>query len=163
MQPNEHLVAVVQRPNGQRLAVIDRPSGGFIRGLHYIGEGPGEETPPAADILNPEAVRSFIELVYDRYAAEFSEDFGKTILAVFTDEPSMLGKGGRGIPGTTGILAEVNRILGYDFTPYLADLWYNDRPDSAQRKAEYLRAWGSVWRTHTTVPSANGVANTASL
>ena len=137
-----NLVAVVKRANGQRLAVVDRPSGGVIRGLHYIGEGPGEERPPAADILNPEAVASFMNLVYDRYAEELGAHFGKTILAVFTDEPSMKGRGGRGLPGTTGILAEVNRILGYDFTPYLADLWYEDRPDSLRRRGDYHRAVG---------------------
>ena len=135
-----NLVAVVERPGGKRLAVADRPSGGRIRGLHYVGEGPGEELPPAGDILNPDAVRSFIRLVYDRYAAELGGHFGKTILGVFTDEPSPQGRGGVGLPGTTGILREVNRIVGYDFTPYLADLWYNDRPDSARRRADYRRA-----------------------
>ncbi len=142
LKAGEHLVTVVDRPNGNRMAVVDRPSGGVVRGLHYVGEGPREETPPAADILNPDAVDSFIHLVYDRYADEFGEHFGKTVLAIFTDEPSMLGRGGHGLPGTCDILPEVNRILGYDFTPYLADLWYHDRADSARRKADYLRAVG---------------------
>ncbi len=60
-------------------------------------------------------------------------DFGNTIFAVFTDEPHIDN-------GTTGILDEVNRILGYDFTPYLADLWYDDHENSAQLRAEYKRA-----------------------
>ena len=153
LKTNEHLIAVVDRPNGSRLAVIDRPSGGVIRGLHFQGEGPREDTPPAADILNPAAVDSFINLVYDRFAEEFGEHFGETVMAIFTDEPSMLGRGGRGLPGTSDILPEVNRILGYDFTPYLADLWYSDRVDSARRKADYLRAVGmrleeTYYRTH---------------
>jgi hypothetical protein len=135
-----NLVAVVDRPNGKRVAVADRPSGGVIRGLHYIGDGPREETPPAGDILNPEAVASFMTLVYDRFAKELGVHFGETILAIFTDEPSMTGRGGRGVPGTTGILQEVNRILGYDFTPFLADLWYDDRPDSVRHRADYHRA-----------------------
>ena len=140
LKPGWNLVAVVDRPDGKRLAVFDKPSGGFIRGIHYIGEGPGEDKPPAGDILNPEAAASFIELVYDRFAEELGDHFGKTILGVFTDEPSMMGRGGKGIPGTTGILKEVNRILGYDFTPHLADLWYNDRPDSARYRDDYHRA-----------------------
>ena len=80
LKSNEHLVAVVERANGVRLAVIDRPSGGVIRGLHFKGEGPREDTPPAADILNPDAVDSFIALVYDRFADEFGEHFGETVL-----------------------------------------------------------------------------------
>jgi hypothetical protein len=140
LPPGWNLVAVVQRPNRQRLAVVDRPSGGHIRGIHYVGEGPAEDNPPAGDILNPEAVQSFIHLVYDRYASELGPHFGRTILGIFTDEPSPQGRGGKGLPGTTGILREVNRILGYDFTPYLADLWHNDRPDSSRRRADYHRA-----------------------
>jgi len=140
--PNDHLIAIVDRPGGQRMAVVDRPSGGVIRGLHFHGEGPAEDKPPAADILNPAAVDSFIELVYDRFADEFGEHFGRTILAIFTDEPSMLGRGGRGLPGTSDILSHVNRILGYDFTPHFPDLWYNDQPNSPRYKTDYLRAVG---------------------
>jgi hypothetical protein len=137
-KPGWNLIAIVDRPNGQRMAVVDRPTGNTIRGLHYLKEGahPKEELLPAGDILNPEAMVSFRHLVYDRYAAEFGRYFGSTILAIFTDEPRIAGP----MPGTAGILKEVNRILGYDFTPYLADLWYHDRPDSARRRADYFRA-----------------------
>jgi hypothetical protein len=139
------LVATLDRPNGQRVAVVERPSGGVIRGLHYLGEGSSrikEDLPPAGDILNPDAVTSFIELVYDRYAQEFGQHFGKTILGIFTDEPSPLGRGSaRGVvPGNAALLKQINRILGYDFTPFLADLWYNDRPDSGRHRADYHRA-----------------------
>ena len=112
----------------------------IIRGLHYVGDGPAEDEPPAGDILNPDAVAMFIHLVYDRFAAHFSAHFGKTIMAMFTDEPSVLGRcRERGVwPGTTGILEHVNRILGYDFTPHLPALWYDDEPDAARRRSDYL-------------------------
>lgn len=139
------LAATLDRPNGQRVAVIERPTGGVIRGLHFLGEETGrlqEELPPAGDILNPAAVSSFIELVYERYAQEFGRHFGKTILGIFTDEPSATGRGGaRGmLPGNAALLEQVNRILGYDFRPHLADLWYNDGPDALQHRADYHRA-----------------------
>ncbi len=145
LQPGWHLVAVLDRPGGQRVAVVERPSGGVIRGLHYRGEGTPkmkEDTPPAADILNPDAVASFIDLVYERYAREFGTRFGTTILGIFTDEPSPMGRGpARGlVPGSRQTLWQVNRILGYDFTPYLADLWYADTPQSAARRSAYQRA-----------------------
>ncbi len=142
---NERLVTILTRPGGERVAVIERPSGGVIRGLHYIGEGTGnvrEDLPPAGDILNPEAVASFMELVYERFAREFGDYFGTTILGIFTDEPDMLGRGRqRGmVPGNADLIDQVNDILGYDFTPFLADLWYNDRPDSERKRTEYFRA-----------------------
>ncbi|MHB8902673.1 MAG: hypothetical protein ACYC6Y_28270, partial [Thermoguttaceae bacterium] len=139
------LVATLDRPGGRRMAVVERPTGGVIRGLHYLGEETGtirEELPPAGDILNPAAVSSFIELVYDRYAEEFGPHFGKTILGIFTDEPSPTGRGGeRGMqPGNGVVLEQVRRILGYDFKPFLADLWYDDGPEAAQHRADYRRA-----------------------
>jgi hypothetical protein len=139
---DENLVAVVRRRDGTRMAVVDRRADSHIRGLHYAGEGPAEERPPAADILNPDAVKAFLRLVYDRFARRFADDFGETILGIFTDEPMLLGRGAeRGVkPGTRGILAHVNRILGYDFTPHLPALWHDDEPGAERFRAEYRRA-----------------------
>ncbi|MCK9589129.1 MAG: hypothetical protein M0Q93_07165, partial [Terrimicrobiaceae bacterium] len=39
------------------------------------------------DTLNPEATRRFIEVTHERYAKAVGEHFGKTIPAIFTDEP----------------------------------------------------------------------------
>jgi len=91
--PGQNLITIINRPGGKQVAIIDLPSGGVIRGLHYIGEGTDkliEESPPAGDILNPDAVKSFMELVYERFATEFGDYFGTTILGIFTDEPSTL-------------------------------------------------------------------------
>src|SRR4030042_4383000 len=77
------LITVLDRPGGERVVVVERPSGGVIRGLHYLNEGEQrlrEESPPAGDILNHEAVTSYIELVYDRYEKEFGKYFGKTLI-----------------------------------------------------------------------------------
>jgi len=142
---NSKLITTIDRPGGERVAIIDQPSGGIIRGLHFIGEGTPqqkEETPPAADILNPDAVTSFMELVYDRYAKEFSRYFGTTILGIFTDEPSTLGRGAEKdmVPGNATLLSQVNKILGYDFKPFLADLWYDDSPDSKKHRIDYEHA-----------------------
>lgn len=150
-----NLVAVVRRANGRRIAVIDRPADSVIRGLHYVdGDAAGtavEDEPPAADILNPAAVAEFIHLVYDRFAARFGRYFVRsggrrsaTIAAIFTDEPAPLGRCREAgvMPGTRGILPEVNRILGYDFTPHLPALWFDDEPDAARFRADYDLAIG---------------------
>ena len=139
------LVTITGRPDGSRVAIVEQPSRGVIRGLHYTGDEnarPGEETPPAGDILNPDAVTSFMELVYEKYAASFGKYFGNTILGIFTDEPSPLGRSGaRGVvPGNASLLPQIKRILGYDITPFLTDLWYNDNPDSKMHRSDYNRA-----------------------
>jgi hypothetical protein len=146
LNPGQKLVTILDRPGGLKVAIVDQPSGGNIRGLHYIGEGGTgrmrEESPAAGDILNPYAVSSFMNLVYDKYAKEFGKYFGTTIIGIFTDEPSPLGRGGtRGVvPGNAGILAQVNKILGYDIRPHLSDLWYNDNADSKKHRIDYNRA-----------------------
>ncbi|MBW6500514.1 MAG: hypothetical protein K0B05_03890 [Bacteroidales bacterium] len=140
------LITIIERPGVQRVAVIDQPSGGVIRGIHYIGEGTSEKLrehlPPAGDILNPDAVTSFIELVYERYSKEFGEWFGTTIIGIFTDEPDPLGRSStRGVvAGNASLLPQINNILGYDIKPHLADLWYSDHPESLRRRADYHRA-----------------------
>jgi len=151
----QYLVAIVKRKtNGHEIAVIDRamrPGRSVIRGLHFVEKDPPrqpdhkevrEDTPPAADILNPKAVECFIRLVYQRYHDEFPEHFGRSIRAIFTDEPSLLAKNAEhgAVPGTTGILEYVNSWLGYDFTPYLPALWYKDEPDANRYRRDYHRA-----------------------
>jgi hypothetical protein len=139
------LITTVNRPGEHKVAVIEKPSGGVIRGLHYIGEEGTlikEESPPAGDILNPDAVSSFIELVYDRYAKEFGVYFGTTILGIFTDEPSPLGRGSEQgmVPGNESLLSQISKISGYDIKPFLSDLWYNDLPGSAKHRIDYFNA-----------------------
>jgi len=152
---NQNLIAIVRRKkNGHRIAIVDRAirkGYSVIRGLHFVEDDPPrrdnhkevpENTPPAGDILNPDAVACFIRLVYQRYYDEFKEHFGKTVKAIFTDEPSFLAKRGeRGaVPGTAGIIEHVNSHLGYDFRPHLPALWYSDEPDAGRYRRDYQRA-----------------------
>ena len=164
LSPDERLVAVVPRAAGGRIAVIDRPANSVIRGLHYVGEGPAEDLPPAANILNPASVESFIRIVYDGYYAAVGEHFGKTVIGLFTDEPSATGRGPvkGAAPGTTGFLNEVNRLLGYDFTPHLPALWYDDEPDAPAAAATTTTPSPLASRKPTTAPSATGAPPTAS-
>ena len=68
------------------------PTGGTIRGLH-AGEDDGEPGAPAsADLLNPDAVRSFLSITHERYASRLGSHFGSTIPGFFTDEPSLPGR-----------------------------------------------------------------------
>lgn len=151
----QHLVAIVRRKtDNHRIAIVDRAArDGYsvIRGLHFTENDPPrradrkevpEELPAGADILNPDAVACFIRLVYQRYYDEFDGHFGKTVQAIYTDEPSLLARQGeRGMaPGTTGILPHVNAFLGFDFTEHLPALFYDDEPDAARWRREYHRA-----------------------
>lgn len=97
-----------RRPGDHRVLLCFRQcfSGGTIRGVHE-GEDDGEPfAPPSSDLLNPDAVRAFIRLTHERYYEALGEYFGSTIIAMFTDEPDIVGRNAR--PGciawTTGFL-----------------------------------------------------------
>ncbi|WP_052361148.1 hypothetical protein [Geminisphaera colitermitum] len=144
---NASLVAYVRRADGRNAFIYDRPVDAVVRGLHYIGDETdaahlGEEEPIAADLLNPAAVRCFIELVYERFHAELGEYFGTVVKGIFTDEPNPLSRLRQAavVPGTTGILEHVNAHLGYDFTPHLPALWFDDEPDASRHRRAYADA-----------------------
>ena len=143
LEENWNLVTIVDPPKGKRFAVVEKPSQGHIRGLHWIDEKEEkEDLPPAGDILNPDAVTSYMELVYDKFADNFSAHFGKTVIAIFTDEPDPLGRGHlRGmVEGNGKLIPRINEILGYDFTPHFADLWTRDSRDWEQHRKDWERA-----------------------
>lgn len=155
LEKNQKLIGIVSRESdGHQIAILDRfirDGYSLIRGLHFLEENPdrrpdkkevAEEMPPLGDILNPEAMLAFIRLVYQRFYDEFGDYFGKTIKAVFTDEPSFFGKNDEqgAEPGNADVLMFVNKWLGYDFTPYLPKLFYRDEPDSEKYRDEYNRA-----------------------
>lgn len=44
------------------------------------------------DILNPDAIKKFIEITHEAYKKEFENEFSKTIPSIFTDEPQSFTK-----------------------------------------------------------------------
>lgn len=45
-----------------------------------------------ADTLNSEAIKRFVEVTHERYKESVGEEFGKTVPAIFTDEPQFARK-----------------------------------------------------------------------
>ena len=126
------------------LAFLDVPSGGHIRGVHE-GEDDGEAgAPRSADLLNPEAMAAFVRLTHDRYYAALPEHFGRTIRAIFTDEPSLLGRSGRrGLqPWTRDFHRHFARTMGYDLVPFLPALWMEIGTRTDQIREDFARAVG---------------------
>lgn len=127
--------AIVVRPGSTSVKVpegawtlftfIQTPSRGVIRGVYWEEEDNQPNAPKSADLLNPAAVRRFIQVTHERYYAVLSGHFGTTIRGFFTDEPSILGRRARsGLrPWTTGFLDRIHSILPYSFTSFLPFLW----------------------------------------
>lgn len=130
-------------PNGEEwlvLLFIETYSRGHIRGIHF-GEDDGEpNAPPSTDLLNPEAVQKFIELTHERYYEWLHQYFGTTIIGIFTDEPSILGRGVSSdiIPWTWGFL-KWYLDQGNDIKD-LPALWLDVGQDTQLKRKGYRKA-----------------------
>ena len=73
--------------------IVYKKTNGTLRGIHFGQDDGEEDVPPAADILNEDAVDLFIRLTHDEYYKRLKKYFGNTIIGFFTDEPSCVGRG----------------------------------------------------------------------
>lgn len=136
-------------------AVFDAASGGTIRGAHPEQDDGHALAPPAADLLSPDAVAAFLELTHDAYAAALGDHLGTTVVAMFTDEPFLLGRGHRprARPYTPGLEAEVAAAAGvpaHDVLRRLPELWGprdGARPGGTDPASTgFARAWDDAVR-----------------
>ncbi|MDO5416827.1 MAG: glycosyl hydrolase [Lachnospiraceae bacterium] len=106
------------------------------------------EAPP--DNLNPDCVRLFIKETHERYKEAVGEEFGKTILGIFTDEPSLhdrhacFGERKGWIPWTFGYGAYFTELNGYDFLDVLPWMYF-DGELSGETRHDY---WHSIARRY---------------
>lgn len=85
-------------------------------------------TPP--DNLNPDCVREFIHQTHERYKQAVGEEFGKTVVGIFTDEPSVndrfscFGEHKSWIPWTYGFGDFFKKQTGYEFRDVLPMFYF---------------------------------------
>jgi hypothetical protein len=60
--------------------------------LEVAGDYPWFNNQAYVNTLDKRAINRFIEITHQRYYTELGEDFGKTIPAIFTDEPQLVHK-----------------------------------------------------------------------
>ncbi|MCR8635119.1 glycosylhydrolase-like jelly roll fold domain-containing protein [Paenibacillus radicis (ex Xue et al. 2023)] len=106
------------------LVFIDTFSKGTIRGIHEGQDDREADAPLAADLLNGDAVQTFITLTHEAYYRKLKRHFGKTVIAMFTDEPDLLGRNHiKGLkPWTTGFID--NYKAGGNEEKELGALWF---------------------------------------
>ncbi len=142
-----HDIVRIEVPAGrwQAMSVWQTHSGGIIRGVLAEEESGHSTAPAAADILNPAAVARFLALTHDQYYEHLREFFGTTVIALFTDEPSILGKGPHRTeapqPYTTGLVdwlaARWEGRWGEDPRGWLPALWRDFGPQTAAFRRDY--------------------------
>ena len=109
------------------------------------GKGGEEHTKDYLNPLQKEAVKAYIDYVYETHYEHYKDEFGKTFMGFFTDEPrfgslmsyeAVLGKTDMVIPFKNGLTDLLSENLGEDFVKYLPLLWYNN--DDLSAKARYV-------------------------
>jgi hypothetical protein len=95
------------------------------------------------DYLDADATRAFLKTTHEVYKGMFGDEFGKTVLGFFGDEPDYTGF----IPWTPKLLDDFRQQKGYDLQPYLALLFAPKMTDQAWRvKADYYDVWSGIFR-----------------
>ncbi|MBX3015263.1 MAG: hypothetical protein KF832_27335 [Caldilineaceae bacterium] len=119
-------------------------SGGTIRGVFAEADDQHALAPAAGDLLNPAAVACFIQLTHEQYYHHLHDHFGSTVVAMFTDEPMVLGRGSQRGPDpwpyTPGFLADVQTGWDEDLLRWLPALWLDCGPRTAAFRQHYTDA-----------------------
>ena len=126
------------------MSVWHTASGGHIRGVFPDEESGSLTAPPAGDILNPDAVACFLRLTHDRYYQHLKEFFGTTIIAMFTDEPQVMGRNplrpANPMPFTPGLIEWLAERWGEDPRPWLPALWVDYGPGTGAFRRRFKAA-----------------------
>ncbi len=87
-----------------------------------------KKDPAYIDTLNPAAVRHFRKVTHEEYYKRFKNEFGRTIRAIFTDEPSIywvsVGYDDWNLPYTNDLFDTFKEKYGYDAIPRIPNLFY---------------------------------------
>lgn len=155
--------------NGQRLAIYDitLDSNGCLARYERITEGTSDNPPAGStrwyaylevatptdwfngqtyvDTLNFKAIQRFIEVTHEQYKRVIGHEFGKSIPAIFTDEPQFVHKQTLGpateqrdlvMPFTDDLPETYDKTYGQDLLDVLPELFW-ELPDGAVSVARY--------------------------
>ncbi|MDE6641217.1 MAG: hypothetical protein K2K63_11885, partial [Acetatifactor sp.] len=126
---------------------------GEVRGkIWYLYEIMEKETPwcnnqTYADTLNEDAVKAFITKTHERYADVLQEEFGKSVPAIFTDEPHIPGMSlsahaiemeSIGLPFTEKLPELYMQKCGLDFFQAVPDMVWNRKGEEISQQRYYL-------------------------
>ena len=124
----------------QRIELTDQVAAGY-RLVPAVG---GHNT--RVDLLNPEAVKVYIQLVYEELARRFPEHLGKTLKLTVADH-----EGAYGVPiaWTPRLWDEFQKRYGYDIRPKLPLLAANT-PESRRVRTDYLNLISAMYAKNFT-------------
>lgn len=109
--------------------------------LEIAGKNPWFNDQAYANLLDEEAVREFIRITYDAYDKEVGGDFGKSVPAIFNDEPQFSFKQNLGysqerkmisIPFTDDLPKSYFKTYNEDLMAHLPELFFDKKDRFSQ-------------------------------
>jgi len=97
------------------------------------------------DTLNPEAIQEFVNITHERYARALGRQFGKSVPAIFTDEPQVSRRGtlaspddekGVSLPWTDDFADTYRQTYGEDILDLVPELFF-ELPGGRISRARY--------------------------
>ncbi len=94
------------------------------------------------DYLDPKATDAYLHITHDTYYGAVGDQFGKTILGFFGDEPAYSGT-----PWTPTILEQFKAQKGYDIAPFIPQ-WFDRQSTEQSRRAsaDYSDVWSNIFK-----------------
>jgi len=92
------------------------------------------------NVINERAVSKFLEITHEWYKKTVGDEFGKTVMGVFTDEPTTLFHfvGANPGPWDDGFEQIFEKEHGYSLIPYLYALFYEPKtPEEVKARDDY--------------------------
>lgn len=130
---------------------------------------------PYTNIMDPDAVKRFIEVTHDAFYARCGPDFGKTIKAVFNDEVSLMSgylkdetQPYPAVAWYHGLPGIFEKRTGYDIRECLPALFNNVGGDTARKRCDFYsmlvqQVGGTFFRMVREWCAAHNVASTGHL
>lgn len=139
----------------ERLLTINIPDGAYSIFVVFLTRNRGEEA--TKDYLNPlvkEASQVLIEEVYEPHFAHYKEEFGRTILGFFSDEPRFGNiKGAEGNIGRKDMVLPWREGLEFELgfeSKYLPLLWVPAQGEESQIRFLYMDVITKLYRNNFT-------------
>lgn len=114
--------------------------------LEVCGDNPWFNGQSYVDTLNPQAVKCFLNVTYERYRQVLGRDFGTKIPGIFTDEPQFTPKHRAGsidgrreviLPFTDSLPGIFKESYGFDLLDRLPELFYEKKQGYSQARYGY--------------------------
>jgi len=102
----------------RKFEVVYGPDSPYFNGYSYV------------DVLSEKVVDAFLNSTYELYFKEVGDEFGRTVPAVFTDEPNYMTFASRGeiaVPWTDELPARFKERYGYDILKHLSCLFFDEK------------------------------------